>query len=58
MARLQSVPHSRRRVSVGAIAWRVGLAAILVLTFYPFVFMIMTSLKDTHQFYHSFWLPS
>jgi len=58
MARLQSVPSSRRRVSVGAIAWRVGLAAILILTFYPFVFMVMTSLKDTHQFYHSFWLPS
>jgi ABC-type glycerol-3-phosphate transport system permease component len=39
------------------IAWRSVLALILFLTFFPFLFMVMTSLKDTHQFYHSFWLP-
>jgi len=43
---------------VGGMLWRVLLVIILLLTFFPFVFMVMTSLKDTHQFYHSFWLPS
>ena len=27
------------------------------LTFYPFLFMIITSLKNNHQFYHFFWRP-
>src|SRR5690606_11318144 len=27
------------------------------LTFYPFLFMIMTSLKNNNQFYHFFWHP-
>jgi ABC-type glycerol-3-phosphate transport system permease component len=40
------------------LAWRAILLSILLATFYPFVFMVMTSLKDTHQFYHSFWVPS
>ena len=43
--------------SASAVSWRVCLAFVLALTFLPFVFMLMTSLKDTHQFYHSFWLP-
>jgi ABC-type glycerol-3-phosphate transport system permease component len=41
-----------------SLAWRVGLAFLLLFTFYPFLFMAMTSLKDTHQFYHTFWLPA
>lgn len=45
------------RILLG-VAWRCVLALILVLTFVPFAFMVMTSLKDTHQFYHSFWLPT
>jgi ABC-type glycerol-3-phosphate transport system permease component len=39
---------------------RAALAALLVLvalTFYPFVLMIFTSLKDNAQFYLSFWAP-
>jgi ABC-type glycerol-3-phosphate transport system permease component len=31
------------------------LAALLALTFYPFVFLVQTSLKDNDQFYHDFW---
>ncbi len=42
---------------VGAL-WRACLVLILAITFFPFLFMFMTSLKDTHQFYHSFWLPA
>ena len=40
------------------VAWRAVLASVLFLTFFPFLFMLITSLKDTHQFYHSFWLPT
>lgn len=42
--------------SLGAI-WRIMLAIILFLTFTPFIFLLMTSFKTPHQFYHSFWLP-
>ncbi|MCL5269259.1 MAG: carbohydrate ABC transporter permease [bacterium] len=38
--------------------WRGLLALVLFLTFFPFIFMVMTSLKDTHQFFHTFWLPA
>ena len=31
------------------------LALLVVLTFYPFFFLIQTSLKDNPQFYHDFW---
>lgn len=31
---------------------------LAVLMLYPFVFMLMTSFKDTFQFYHSFWAPT
>lgn len=40
------------------VAWRLALAVILFLTFFPFLFMLSTSFKDTHQFYHTFWLPA
>lgn len=33
----------------------VPLLILLALTFYPFVFMLQTSLKDNAQFYHDFW---
>lgn len=36
-----------------------GLALLLFLTFYPFVFLVQTSLKDNSQFFHNFWaLPA
>jgi ABC-type glycerol-3-phosphate transport system permease component len=31
------------------------LVLLLLLTFYPFVFLIQTSLKDNNQFFHDFW---
>ena len=50
--------HSRIVERAGGVAWRLGLVTILFLTFFPFLFMLMTAMKDTHQFYHSFWLPT
>lgn len=38
--------------------WRCLLASILFLTFFPFIFMVMTSFKNMFQFYHTFWLPA
>jgi ABC-type glycerol-3-phosphate transport system permease component len=35
------------------------LGVLVVLTFYPFFFLVQTSLKDNPQFYHDFWgLPN
>ena len=34
------------------------LVMITFITFFPFLFMIQTSLKSVYQFYHSFWLPA
>lgn len=48
----------RRRMTIMGAAWRLVLAGIVFLTFFPFVFLVMTSMKDTHQYYHSFWLPT
>jgi len=31
---------------------------LILLTFFPFFFMAMTSFKSIYQFYHSFWLPA
>src|SRR5690606_12591316 len=42
---------ARLWVRFGAFAWRALLFLILFLTFFPFIFMVITSLKDTHQFY-------
>ncbi|NIA15668.1 MAG: ABC transporter permease subunit [Nitrospiraceae bacterium] len=50
--------HSRFVERSLGVAWRLLLVTILFLTFFPFVFMLMTAFKDTHQFYHSFWLPA
>ncbi len=46
------------RVYLVGLAWRLALILILFLTFFPFLFLLNTSLKDTHQFYHSFWIPT
>lgn len=32
-----------------------GLGLLLLLTFYPFFFLILTSFKDNTQFFHDFW---
>jgi multiple sugar transport system permease protein/raffinose/stachyose/melibiose transport system permease protein len=47
----------QRRFAPHGILWRFALGVILLLTFFPFIFMLMTSLKDLPQFYHSFWTP-
>ena len=46
------------KLNVKPLAGHAILALLLALTFFPFVFMVITSLKSTHQFYHTFWLPS
>jgi len=50
--------RGRRRIDFWGAAWRVALIIVLFLTFFPFLFLVSTSLKNTHQFYHSFWLPA
>src|SRR5205085_8828874 len=37
------------------LALHIPLAVLLALTFYPFIFLVQTSLKDNNQFYHDFW---
>ena len=44
-------------MSLGKILSLAILAFIAVLTFFPFVFMFITSFKTLPQFYHEFWLP-
>lgn len=44
-------------MSVSRIAALAVLALIALLTFFPFVFMFITSFKNLNQFYHEFWLP-
>jgi ABC-type glycerol-3-phosphate transport system permease component len=34
------------------------LGVLVVLTFYPFAFMLMTSFKNNDQFFHFFWTPT
>ena len=40
------------------ILFRLLFTFFIVLTFFPFVFMIFSSFKSLFQFYHSFWLPT
>lgn len=49
--------RNRRRYGAAGLLWRGVMLGILFLTFFPFLFTLMTSLKDTFQFYHSFWAP-
>src|SRR5436190_10336120 len=37
------------------LALHLPLLALLALTFYPFLFLLQTSLKDNSQFFHDFW---
>jgi ABC-type glycerol-3-phosphate transport system permease component len=47
-----------RQRRVGATFSVVILIALVALTFYPFVFMIVTSLKSAKQYYANIWLPA
>jgi len=53
---------TRRRLSrpmgLSGLIWRMLLIVLLFLTFLPLLFMFLTSFKNTHQFYHTFWLPA
>jgi len=55
---LYQARRGRAGARVWGVCWRFALAALLFLTFVPFLFMLITSLKDTHQFYHTFWTPA
>jgi len=37
------------------LALQLPLLLLVALTFYPFVFLVQTSLKDNNQFFHDFW---
>lgn len=65
----QSLPRSSSKAQEGSrsrlrpfriwgTVWRLLLLLILFLTFFPFIFMLISSLKDTHQFYNYFWGPA
>jgi ABC-type glycerol-3-phosphate transport system permease component len=55
-----ALPRTRppRRRTAGEVWRHLVLGALLVFTFYPFLFLIMTSLKSFAQFNHNFWLPA
>ena len=49
-----STPRRRRPTGLD-VSRHVLLLALLFLTFYPFVFLLQTSLKDNNQLFHDFW---
>lgn len=49
-----AVPRPRRRLSRDWML-HLPLLVLVALTFYPFVFLVQTSLKDNSQFFHDFW---
>jgi multiple sugar transport system permease protein/raffinose/stachyose/melibiose transport system permease protein len=50
-------PRSKHRAPARRtdLALHLPLVALLALTFYPFLFLLQTSLKDNSQFFHDFW---
>jgi multiple sugar transport system permease protein/raffinose/stachyose/melibiose transport system permease protein len=52
---MKSKPKGRVSVRQWDLALHVPLLALLALTFYPFLFLLQTSLKDNAQFFHDFW---
>jgi ABC-type glycerol-3-phosphate transport system permease component len=59
-----SIRSEKATSAMGSSFWKDAplhllLGALVAMTFYPFFFLIQTSLKDNPQFYHQFWnLPS
>ncbi len=49
-------PRRRRFLKQGLL--HAIIIPLIFLTFFPLVFMVMTSFKSISQFYHSFWMPS
>jgi ABC-type glycerol-3-phosphate transport system permease component len=47
-----------RQRRTGATLGAAALVALVLLTFYPFLFMIITSLKSAKQYYANIWLPA
>lgn len=50
--------HVSKRRLVGQIIAHVLLSTLVVLSLYPFVFMLITSVKSIEQFYHSYFAPT
>lgn len=51
--------RTRRARKFREVALHLPLFLLVALTFYPFVFLVQTSLKDNPQFFHDFWgLPA
>lgn len=58
---VQAVTTDRRRAlrkRFHDVPYHIVLIALVVLTFYPLLFMVFTSLKDNPQFYRTFWTPA
>lgn len=47
--------HKPSRKRLKELVLHLPLVLLVALTFYPFVFLIQTSLKDNPQFFHDFW---
>lgn len=47
-----------RQRRTGATLSAAALAILVLMTFYPFIFMIITSLKSAKQYYANIWLPA
>jgi multiple sugar transport system permease protein/raffinose/stachyose/melibiose transport system permease protein len=48
-------PRTSSRKQLREFALHLPLVCLVLLTFYPFVFLVQTSLKDNPQFFHDFW---
>lgn len=48
-------PRTSNRKRLREFALHLPLVFLVLLTFYPFVFLVQTSLKDNPQFFHDFW---
>lgn len=55
-----ALPRDRRprRRPLSDLSRHLALGVLVILTFYPFLFLLMTSFKDFAQFSHNFWLPA
>jgi multiple sugar transport system permease protein/raffinose/stachyose/melibiose transport system permease protein len=57
-SRTEPVVHGRIRLRPGQITSHAILVVLVLVSLYPFVFMLITSVKDIDQFYHSYFEPT
>jgi ABC-type glycerol-3-phosphate transport system permease component len=50
--------RGRKRANRHDVPLQAGLIILAAFTFYPFIFLLVSSLKDVDQFQHTFWLPA